>query len=208
MQWAPIFMTMLYTGMRVSEVTGLEWCDIDFDNNIIRLNHRLVYYDGKYEVHQGVGADTTKNCHRNIPLTPEVKEELMIYKDYLNQAEITSKFEVDGYSDFVFLNKDGRPYQQAPLNRALHRFVEDINLEILDASNVEEPLLLPYITCHTFRHTCATRMVEAGMAPKAVQQILGHSDIRITLDLYCSPDVSFYDTEMDKFIEHMRRTGK
>lgn len=47
--WYPIFITMLWTGMRVGEITGLRWEDVDFDNNIIHINHTLVYYDTRTE---------------------------------------------------------------------------------------------------------------------------------------------------------------
>lgn len=77
--WYPIFITMLWTGMRVGEITGLRWEDVDFDNNIIHINHTLVYYDTrtedgcKYAIH----TPKTKAGNRTIPMLPKVKAALI-----------------------------------------------------------------------------------------------------------------------------------
>lgn len=70
--WQPIFMVMLYTGMRVGEVTGLRWCDLDMENEAISVNHTLVYFDrrraGEETCGFAVNLPKTKAGERTIPV--------------------------------------------------------------------------------------------------------------------------------------------
>ena len=97
--------------------------------------------------------------------------------------------EVDGFSDFVFLNRFGRPYNQSSLNRGLGRIMRDCNFKQMD-SGKPDPLMLPPLSNHWLRHTFVTRCVEAGLPVKAVQMVAGHADIETTMDIYanCTPD--------------------
>ena len=187
--WYPIFATMIGTGMRVGEVTGLRWCDIDMDHNTIDINHTLVYYNHREEegfksgCYASINTPKTQESNRVIPIFDMVKEALMIEKRTQDMLEKKSVDVIDGYDDFVFLNRYGKTVRGNSLNKALVRIIRDCNDEQI-YENPETELLLPYFSCHTLRHTFTTRLCEAGVNVKVIQSILGHKDITTTLNIY------------------------
>ena len=102
-------------------------------------------------------------------------------KERQKELGLTCKVNIGGYTDFIFLNNNGNIYDTKLLNLALERIIKKCNNELIESGS---SILLPHISCHTLRHTFATRMAEAGLSPKAIQSILGHSDIRISMNLY------------------------
>lgn len=87
------------------------------------------------------------------------------------------------YLDFIFINRFGQAQHQATLNKAIRRIIRDCNDEQFEKS--EEPeVLLPHFSCHSLRHTFTTRMCEAGVNIKVIQDALGHTDISTTLNIY------------------------
>lgn len=185
--WYPIFAVMLGTGMRVGEVTGLRWCDIDFEKNTVSVNHTLVNYSqgkGKGNIF-AVNPPKTRSGVRTIPMLPEVRQAFLQEKQYQEDFGIKCKARVSGYTDFIFVNRFGEPQHQGTLNKAIKRIIRDCNDEVLLNNNIDdEPVLLPNFSCHILRHTFTTRLCEAEMNVKTIQVVLGHSDIRTTLDIY------------------------
>ena len=97
--------------------------------------------------------------------------------------DIQCEAEIDGYTDFVFVNRFGNTQHQGTLNKAIRRIIRDCNDEqFLKFDNPK--VLLPHFSCHTLRHTFTTRMCEAGVNVKVIQDILGHKDISTTLNIY------------------------
>ena len=93
---------------------------------------------------------------------------------------------VDGYKGFIFFNRYGNAYQPAAINRQIDRVVLAYNEEETKAAEKEMrmPVLLPDFSCHQLRHTFCTRMCENETNIKVVQDIMGHTDIRTTLEIY------------------------
>lgn len=199
-RWYPIFETMLWTGMRVGEATGLRWQDIDFDRGIININHTLVFYSKRENGNCTFAINTPKTAagERYIPMLPAVREALLMEKQFQQELEISCKAVVDGYTDFVFLNRFGECQHQGTLNKALRRIIRDCNFEILDKDKSGEPILLPKFSNHTFRHTFATRMCEANVNVKAMQSVLGHADYDTTMDIYVDSTPEFQKSQMEK----------
>lgn len=203
--WYPIFITMLWTGMRVGEITGLRWEDVDFDNNIIHINHTLVYYDTrtedgcKYAIH----TPKTKAGNRTIPMLPKVKAALMQEKRRQEDLKIECHIKIDGYTNFIFLNRFGNVYQQSSLNKALKRIIRDCNYEIFDGK-INSNTILPNFSNHSLRHTFTTRMVESGTNLKVMQEILGHSDISTTMNIYAEATQELKEKEMKKLGESLQ----
>ena len=114
-----------------------------------------------------------------------VKKALVQQKEFYAEAGIECTARVDGYTDFIFLNRNGNVHNQGTLNKALKRIMRDCNDEILMKNPGGKNLvLLPRFSCHVFRHTFTTRMIESGINLKVVQDVLGHSDISTTMDIY------------------------
>lgn len=184
--WYPIFAVMLGTGMRVGELTGLRWCDIDFDEDLISVNHTLVFYN--HGDNKGctfsINTPKTEAGNRTIPILPSVKEALQMERKMQQEFDVKCSVSIDGYSDFIFVNRFGATQHQGTLNKAIKRIIRDCNDEVLLKSKEKDPVLLPPFSCHSLRHTFTTRAVESGMNVKVLQEVLGHKDISTTLNIY------------------------
>ncbi|UQF11467.1 tyrosine-type recombinase/integrase [Vagococcus lutrae] len=206
-RWYPIFTVMLWTGMRVGEITGLQWNNLDFDEGLISVEHTLVYYSkGKgLSSKYAINTPKTKAGTRKIPMIEKVKEAFLIEKEMQEVFEIECKDTIDGYSNFVFLNRFGKVHNNNTLNKSLRRIVRDCNLKILDQnkSKKEKVILVPHLSNHIFRHTFTTRMNEQNMNTKAMQSILGHADITITMDIYTDATEDFKIEQMQAFEKAM-----
>ena len=190
--WYPIFAVMIGTGLRIGEVAGLRWCDIDLEEGMIDVNHTLVYYDHRdTESKQGcyfnVHTPKTKAGIRQVPMLDFVKEAFLMEREYQREAGIQCRVVIDGYTDFIFVNREGGTYYQGTLNKTIRRIIRDCNDEVLQKGE-ENPVLLPHFSCHSLRHTFTTRMCEAGVNIKVIQDTLGHADISTMLNI--SADVT------------------
>ncbi|WP_278558972.1 tyrosine-type recombinase/integrase [Streptococcus constellatus] len=205
--WYPVFITMLWTGLRVGEVTGLRWEDIDFENDTINVNHTLVYYDTRTQngVTFAINTPKTKAGERIVPLLPRVKEALLMEKERQTELDITCKSKIDGYTNFIFLNRFGNVFHQGTLNKALKRIVRDCNFAVLDGI-IKSEVMLPNFSNHTLRHTFTTRMVETGTNMKAMQEILGHSDISTTMNIYAEATKELKEKEMVRLGESLENS--
>lgn len=184
--WKPIFEVMLGTGLRVGEVTGLRWEDIDLEEWTISVNHTLVYYNhAENGCYFGINTPKTKAGQRIIPMLDNVREAFIQEREFQKEAGISCKADIDGYTDFIFINRFGNVQHQGTLNRALRRIMRDCNQEIIEkAKNKKDIVLLPKFSCHVLRHTFATRLNEAGLNMKVIQDVLGHADIGTTMNIY------------------------
>lgn len=198
--WYPVFYVMANTGMRVGEITGLRWSDIDLKKGIIRVNHTLVYYNHRDEkgCYFSINTPKTKAGEREIPMTEGVKQAFLMEREFQSQAEISSKSRVDGYDDFIFVNRYGDVQNQGNLNKALRRMMRDCNDEILEKYGADsDPVLLPQFSCHILRHTFATRLCESGANLKFIQSILGHADVSTTMNIYLRNDGERYNAFLE-----------
>ena len=155
---------LLQTGLRTGEMIGLKWSDIDFEKRILHVSRTMEY---RYSVGEWrIGETKTKNGCRDIPLTTEAIEILKRQKKKVQELK-TVKME---FSDFVFLSRKGEPTKNSAYDTKLMYYCDKVGMQ--------------RFSMHTLRHTFATRCIEAGMRPKTLQMILGHSNIGITMNLY------------------------
>ncbi len=209
-QWYPIFYIMLNTGMRIGEATALRWCDVDLEKGTITVSHTLVYYDHRdgNGCYYSMNHPKTVAGTRVIPMTSSLKEAFEKQKEYLDLAGIKCQDSIDGYTDFVFLNQNGKVFSNSCLNKALERIMRDCNLAILEKQGMDpDPVLLPHISCHILRHTFATRLCESGVNLKVIQDILGHEDVQTTMNIYVSVTDEMRQKEIASF-EHFMDEGK
>lgn len=161
---------LLNTGLRISELCGLTINDIDLGSGMISIDHQLLadresgYYIDKPKTPSGI---------RQIPMSETVRE---AFQRVLNSRENVQPIEIGGYHDFLFLNKHGFPMLGTNYAATLGNLVKKYN------RTHEKPL--PHIAPHMLRHTFCSRMANRNMNPKALQYIMGHKDISITLNLY------------------------
>lgn len=205
--WYPIFALMVGTGLRVGEAVGLRWNDVDFDNNTISVNHTLIYYNhAKGGCYFGINTPKTRAGERTIPMIESVREAILQEKEYQREAGIKCTARVDGFTDFIFVNRFGNTQHQGTLNKELRRIIRDCNQEILDkAKDKDNVILLPNFSCHTLRHTFTTRLCESGINIKVIQSVLGHSDVSTTLDIYADVTKDLKKAEMQTFDDFMNK---
>ncbi len=200
---------MVNTGMRVGEITGLRWRDLDFENGIISVNHTLVYYNHRDEIGTYYSMNTPKTeagC-REIPMIAGVREAFEMEREYQQTLGIVSVDRIDGYEDFVFLNSSGHVQRQGNLNKAIKRIMRDCNDKILLEQDLDtDPVLLPDFSCHILRHSFATRLCESGINIKVIQDILGHVDVSTTMDIYVDVMNDTKKRELASFDGYMERT--
>ena len=175
------------TGLRISEFIGLTKKNLDFENNRIIVDHQLQRTrDMKYIIE-----DTkTESGERMVPMTPEVKEAFR--RILANRKNPKVEPMVDGYSGFLFLDKNGRPMV------ALHW--EKYFQHIREKYNKIYRVQMPKVTPHVCRHTFCSNMAKSGMNPKTLQYIMGHSDISVTLNTYTHLNYDDAEEEMQKVV--------
>lgn len=190
--WLPLFTVFLGTGCRVGELIGLRWQDCDFENNIISINHNLIYRqqdDGKCKF--CVTTPKTNAGCRTIPMLMEVRKALLQERKRQMAAGF-STIEIDGYSGFIFTNRFGMVHNPMTLNRAIVRAYKAYNEEEIKQAKLEkrEPLYIRHFSVHNLRHTFCTRFCENEQNLKVIQEIMGHSDISTTMNVYaeCTED--------------------
>lgn len=185
--WLPLFTVLLGTGCRVGEIVGLTWDDCDFKNGIININHSLIYRPDEFTGKSGfyISTPKTKAGEREIPMFEAVRKALL--NERLRQMqEGFNQTVIDGYSGFIFSNRFNGVLSPHNINRAIERITRDYNVaesELAERQN-REPLLLPHFSVHNLRHTFCTRMCENESNIKVIQEIMGHSDISTTMDVY------------------------
>ena len=165
-------LVLLYeTGLRVSELCGLTFADIDLEENVLRIRQQVVKSNTQTRCVQSL---KTKKSERIIPISPKAKESILNL--IINRPKVDEK-EVDGYKDFLIITRTGRPKLNTDIEEALRRLIAVYNKE-----HPDNPL--PHITPHTFRHTFCSRMIMSGMNIRTVQYLMGHSSASVTLNVY------------------------
>lgn len=163
-----LYFTVLY-GLRRSEVLGLKWDSVNFDNNIITIKHTVVRFTKVVE------KDSTKNASsfRSYPLTPDVKEILLLLKQQEQEnRRLFGKQYID--NDYIFKWQNGKPYAPDYITMKFSKLLKQHKLR--------------HIRFHDLRHSCASMLVSNGFELKDIQEWLGHSDIQITANIYAHLD--------------------
>jgi len=185
--WLPLFTVLLGTGGRVGEITGLRWEDCDFEDNVISINHNMVYrkFEGDEKAAFHIVTPKTSAGIRIIPMLSKVKEALQTEWERQSILGFNESI-VDGYTGFIFQNRYGDPLSAHNVNRAIERIYRDYNEDetVLADKEGREPLLIRHFSVHNLRHTFCTRFCENESNIKVIQEIMGHADIETTMNIY------------------------
>ena len=190
--WCPIITVLLGTGLRIGELLGLVWSDINFEERTLSVTRTMNDSpDGDGICKKRIQTPKTKASIRDIPMISEVNDAFL--REYeLQKCLGFCEEEIDGVSGFIFSNSAHMVYTDSAINRALHQIVDDYNEQETENAKKEnrDPLFLPYFSCHILRHTFCSRLCESEPNPKIAQEIMGHSDIQTTLNIYAGIDKS------------------
>lgn len=181
-----LYQIMLLTGVRIGELGGLQWQDIDFQSKFIRIQRSLTigYVEGKKIEY--LTSPKTSNSYRSIPFFGNVGELLKSWK--IKQDEYKKKLGSrwrlkEDLGDLVFTTTLGSPVTRYALSHNIEKVLKNINEKEKYNASIEgrEPQLVKHIYPHAFRHTFATRCFEKKIDPVIIQRIMGHADYSVTL---------------------------
>ncbi len=162
---------LFHTGMRISEFCGLTLSDIDMENKIINIDHQL---QRSSKMEYIIESTKTNAGTRKLPMTDDVAQ---CFRAIIEDREPPEHERIiDGYGGFLFTDKKG--YPEVAMHWE-HRFKH-----MLNRYNEIYRVQMPKITPHVCRHTYCSNMAKAGMNPKTLQYLMGHSDIGVTLNTY------------------------
>ena len=180
--YEPLFYVALLTGLRQGELCALTWDDVDFEAKTLTVSKTLVLTkeQGEQKASFKVHPPKTVKGRRVIPLTDEAIHALRKQQKQcqwlLSREDI---FPQKGFENQVFYTKTGSPV----CDRTLAASIKAVRRRINSTRTEDEPEF-EHFSPHTFRHTFATRCFENGMQPKTLQELLGHSSLQMTMDLY------------------------
>ena len=184
--WYPMFVCLFGTGCRIGEFLGLRWQDIRWKENVVSIDHNLIYRrDQNGKMKFSITTPKTKNGVRNIPMFTSVREALKA--EYKRQEQNGfCKREIDGYKGFIWQSELGNPLTTTNVNDAISKIVKQYNREedIAAGKAKREPEYMPHFSAHICRHTFCCRLCEEETDLKLIQEIMGHSNITTTMDIY------------------------
>ena len=185
---------LFHTGMRISKFCGLTMRDIDLEKRTINIDHQLQRTSKREYV---IEPTKTNAGTRVIPMTNEVTE--MFRAIIEDRPDYKVEKVVDGYTGFLFLDKDGMPLVAMHWEHRFNHMVSRYN-EIYKVQ-------MPNITPHVCRHTYCSNMAKSGMNPKTLQYLMGHSDISVTLNVYTHVGLEDAEKELQKMqgLENARK---
>lgn len=162
---------LFHTGMRISEFCGLTLHDIDLENNIINIDHQLLRTSSSKKYIQST---KTNAGTRRLPIKEDVAE--CFRRLIADRPKVEFEKMLDGYTGFLCIDEEGEPLVAMHWE---HRFNH-----MVGRYNSIFKVQMPNITPHVCRHTYCSNQARAGMNPKTLQYLMGHSDIGVTLNTY------------------------
>lgn len=151
----------IHTGLRIGELCALRWSDINFDAQLLHINKTMIRtYTKEDESKLNITAPKTRSSIRTIPLNKWIMQYAVLLRGSDNEYIVTGK------EKYIEPNKYRLYY-----NRQL------------------KDLELPHRKFHSLRHTFATRCIECGCDYKSLSELLGHSNVSITMNLYVHPQL-------------------
>lgn len=189
-----LFRLAALTGARIGELTALTWNDIDLEKGTMNITKTLCDSDEKGFV---FNAPKSKAGTRNLSLVPEAVTLLRQYKvdEYTDRLQKGTRKERAKMRMLLFHTSTLAPLPSRVPNKELKMIAERMRADGIDIPN--------NFTVHTLRHCFATRAIEGGMDYKTLSQYMGHSSIKITLDIYASTSKEKEQQELLKIADYL-----
>ena len=199
-----MFYTMFLTGMRIGEIGGLKWCDVDFENKCIHIRQSLSCNYEKGIKKLLLTTPKTFNSYRTIPFMGETEEILLFQKEKQRQLrkKLGQRYRNTGeFSDLVFVTSMGSPVSRYHAEKECRKVVDVINeMEAVNSvKEKREPIVFERVYPHAIRHTFCSRCFENDMNPKVVQNLMGHQHYSTTIEIYTHVSESRLENEIAKF---------
>jgi integrase len=162
--------TLVFTGIRGGELTGLMWDSVDFKNGVIYIKRNLVYAPTKDGLQYIMQTPKTKSSERYIPIPASLAALLKEHKERQDELRAT----IGGtwkYPYMVFIGEKGGYYGEKTLNQQFKKLAKQLGLP-------------DGIHLHSLRHTTASLLINSDIPVKVISEQLGHAATGITQDLY------------------------
>jgi integrase len=160
-----LYALALASGMRQSEILGLQWPELDLDGALVQVRWQLKHEEGQWVWKP----PKTRRSRRQIALAPTIVAALRAHQTA--QAEERRRIGSPGEDhELVFCTRRGRPLASRNIYRAFHGLLEKAGIR--------------RVRFHDLRHTAATLLLASRVNPKVVSEMLGHATVAITLDIY------------------------
>lgn len=170
----------LSTGMRIGEICGLRWCDVDTVEGVIKVRHTLqrIYIIEGETRHTELLLDTPKtaNSVRDIPMSSELLKMLKTFNKVVNE-------------NYYVISNDIKPIEPRTYRNYYKKLCKQLDI--------------PELKFHGLRHSFATRCIESKADYKTVSVLLGHSNISTTLNLYVHPNKEQKKKTIDKMLRSL-----
>ena len=198
----PMCITMMFAGLRVGEVIALKWKNFNPEAKTLKVEQAITQVpkfnsEGKVLTRITVVSSTKTLCSvREIPLTDIVVETLLVWKEKQKKREAENPdvtAELTTPDSFIFANDDGSVRTYSGCRMTFDRFKR------------RNDLTKYHIHFHGLRHTFSNMLFEMNENPKAIQQLLGHRDVKTTITVYNSVDSEYVRNTTDKFNEKIKQ---
>ena len=170
------YLTQLYLGLRIGEALALKTTDINLEKNLIHISRTLTF-DKNHKLIMGDFPKTFAGI-RDVPIPNSIRAEI------INQMRLAENHK----ENLLFVNSQGNYADPKNANKFLKNTLKQVNIND--------------ITTHSLRHTYGTRCIEAGMRAVALQRLMGHSDISVTMNTYVSVFNKYKEAELEKLNEY------
>lgn len=170
------YLMQMYLGLRIGEALALKTSDINLSRNLIHISRTLTF-DKNHKLIMGEFPKTFAGI-RDVPIPKFILEEI------LNQMRLAENHK----ENLLFVNSQNNYADPKNANKFLKNTLKKVNIND--------------ITTHSLRHTYGTRCIEAGMRAVALQRLMGHSDISVTMNTYVSVFNKYKEAELEKLNDY------
>jgi len=185
--YADQMLISMFTGMRMGEINALSVKDINNNFNFINIDKTIA--KGEHNEPLLNSSPKTEKGNRQVPINSMVKPIIdRVLKNYIP-------------------TKDGMLFHSSADKLIPTTLVNAEFKRILKVYNIKDESVRGDLTLHSLRHTYATRCIESGMPPKVLQNLLGHTDIKVTLDTYSDVFDNFQNENVAKVDEYLSSAG-